>query len=45
MAGYAATGKVIHATWIVIYRLDESGIAEAWEEWDQKGWLEQLAGS
>ena len=32
MAGYAATGEVVHATQIVIYRLADGRIAEAWEE-------------
>ena len=44
MAGYPPTGKVVTVTCIVIYQLAEGRIVADWEEWDSKGFLEQLSG-
>lgn len=44
MFGHPPTGVVVQTTNIVIYRLVDGRVAEAWEEWDYAGWLRQLAG-
>lgn len=39
---FPPTGKVMRATYLAIYRLEEGRIAEAWVEWDNLSGLLQL---
>ncbi len=39
---YPPTGRVLEATYLAIYRLEEGRIAEAWAEWDSRDGLRQL---
>ena len=40
--GIPPTGKKLEVSWLVIYRLEEGKIVEAWQEFDSMGWMEQL---
>lgn len=42
MGGFPPSGKVLEATYIAIYRLENQRIAEAWVEWDNLSGLKQL---
>ena len=45
MWGHPATGRLVQATQMVIYRLKGGQLVASWEEWDAKGFFEQLAGT
>lgn len=45
MGPLPASGKVLEATYLAIYRLDSGRIAEAWAEWDNLAGLKQLGHS
>lgn len=40
--GIAATGRPINVTGIRIFRVSDGKIQEAWEGWDELGWMRQL---
>ena len=40
--GILPTEKKLEVSWLVIYRLEEGKIVEAWQEFDSMGWMEQL---
>lgn len=40
--GIAATGRSINVTGIRIFRVNDGKIQEAWEGWDELGWMRQL---
>lgn len=42
MGPYPASGKVLRATYLAIYRIENKRIAEAWAEWDNLSGLKQL---
>jgi len=42
MGPFPPTGKVLNATYLAIYRIENHRIAEAWAEWDNLAGLEQL---
>jgi steroid delta-isomerase-like uncharacterized protein len=42
MGPHAPTGKVLRATYLAIYRIENQRIAEAWAEWDNLAGLRQL---
>jgi steroid delta-isomerase-like uncharacterized protein len=42
MGSFPPGGKVLEATYIAIYRLENERIAEAWAEWDNLAGLKQL---
>ena len=42
MGPFPPSGKVLDANYIVIYRIENSRIAEAWAEWDNLAGLRQL---
>jgi predicted ester cyclase len=42
MGSFPPLGKVLSATYLAIYRLEEGRIAEAWAEWDNLYGLQQL---
>lgn len=42
MGPYPASGKVMAATYLAIYRIENERIAEAWAEWDNLAGLKQL---
>ena len=42
MGPYPASGKVLRATYLAIYRIESKRIAEAWAEWDNLAGLKQL---
>jgi len=42
MGSYPPSNKVLSATYLAIYRLENKCIAEAWVEWDNLYGLEQL---
>lgn len=42
MGSYPPSGKVLDATYIAIYRVQDQHIAEAWAEWDNLAGLKQL---
>ena len=39
---YPASGRVLEATYLAIYRIEDGRIAEAWAEWDNLAGLRQL---
>jgi steroid delta-isomerase-like uncharacterized protein len=39
---YPASGRVLEATYLAIYRIEDRRIAEAWAEWDNLAGLRQL---
>jgi len=42
MGPFPPTGRVLHATYLAIYRIENQRIAEAWAEWDNLAGLKQL---
>jgi steroid delta-isomerase-like uncharacterized protein len=42
LGAYPASGRVLEATYLAIYRIEEDRIAEAWVEWDNLAGLRQL---
>jgi steroid delta-isomerase-like uncharacterized protein len=42
MGVYPATGRVLRATYLAIYRISNGVIAESWAEWDNLAGLRQL---
>lgn len=42
MGSYPPSGKVLNATYIAIYRVENQRIVEAWAEWDNLNGLKQL---
>ena len=42
MGSFLPSGKILEATYIAIYRLENQRIAEAWVEWDNLAGLRQL---
>ncbi len=42
MGHFPPTGKVLEATYLAIYRIENGRIAEAWAEWDNLAGLRQL---
>lgn len=42
MGNFPPSGKVLDATYLAIYRLEDQRIAEAWAEWDNLAGLKQL---
>lgn len=42
MGRFPPTGKVLEATYLAIYRVENGRIAEAWAEWDNLAGLKQL---
>lgn len=40
--GSPATGKKLEVSWLIIFRIEEGKIIEAWEEFDSLGWMQQL---
>ena len=42
LGSFPPSGKVLDATYLAIYRIDEQRIAEAWAEWDNLAGLRQL---
>lgn len=42
MGALPATGKVLRASYIAVYRIEDHRIAEAWAEWDNLAGLRQL---
>jgi predicted ester cyclase len=42
MGPFRPSGKVLDATYLAIYRLEEGRIVEAWVEWDNMAGLKQL---
>jgi len=39
---HPASGRVLEATYLAIYRIEDGRIAEAWAEWDNLAGLKQL---
>jgi steroid delta-isomerase-like uncharacterized protein len=42
MGPFPPSGKVLEATYLAIYRVEEGRIVEAWAEWDNMAGLRQL---
>lgn len=42
MGPYPASGRVLNATYLAIYRIENERIVEAWAEWDNLAGLKQL---
>jgi steroid delta-isomerase-like uncharacterized protein len=42
MGPYPASGRVLDATYLAIYRIEDERIVEAWAEWDNLAGLKQL---
>lgn len=42
MGSFPPSGKVLEATYIAIYRVEDGRLAEAWAEWDNLAGLRQL---
>ena len=42
MGLFPPSGKVLNASYIAIYRIENQRIAEAWAEWDNLAGLKQL---
>jgi predicted ester cyclase len=42
MGPYPASGRVLNATYLAIYRVENERIVEAWAEWDNLAGLKQL---
>ena len=45
MGQFPPSGKVVEATYLAIYRIENGCIAEAWAEWDNLAGLRQLGHS
>ena len=40
--GIPPTGEKLEVGWLVIFRIEEGKIVEAWEEFDSLGWMQRL---